>query len=53
MRILATKINSANAVDHDQFSNSTQFDVEESETCSRAMQGPHAARIGESDGRKT
>ena len=43
MRILATKINSANAVDHDQFTSSTQFDVEEPETYSRAMQGPHAA----------
>ncbi len=43
MRILATKINSANAVDQDQFANSTQFDVEEPETYSRAMQGPHAA----------
>lgn len=42
MRILATKINSANAADHDQFSCSTQFDVEEPETYARAMQGPHA-----------
>lgn len=43
MRILATKINSANAVNHDQFTSFTQFDVEEPETHSRAMQGPHAA----------
>lgn len=43
MMILATKINSANAVNHDQFTSSTQFDVEEPETYSRAMQGPHAA----------
>ncbi len=43
MRILATKINSANAVDQDQFANSTQFDAEEPETYSTAMQGPHAA----------
>ncbi len=44
MRILATKINSANAVDQDQFANSTQFDVEEPETYSKTMQGPHAAK---------
>ena len=37
MRILVTKINSANAVDQDQFANSTQFDVEEPETYSKAM----------------
>lgn len=37
MRILATNINSANAVDQDQFANSTQFDVEEPEMYSRAM----------------
>ena len=37
MRILATKINSTNAVDQDQFANSTQFDVEEPEMYSRAM----------------
>lgn len=43
MRILATKINLANAVDHDQFTSSTQFDVEELKTYSRLMQGPHAA----------
>ena len=44
MTILATMVNSANAVDHDQFSNSTQFYVEEPETYSRVMQGPHAAK---------
>ena len=44
MRILATKINSANAVDYDQFTSSTQFDVEEPEMYSRVMQGPHAAK---------
>lgn len=43
MRILVTKINSENAVDQDQFANSTQFDVEEPKTYCRAMQGPHAA----------
>lgn len=42
MKILATKINSANAVDHDQFTSFTQFDIEEPETYSRAMQGPYA-----------
>ena len=37
LRILATKINSANAVDQDQFACSTQLDVEEPETYARAM----------------
>lgn len=41
--VLATKINSANAIDHDQLACSTQFDVEEPETYNRAMQGPNAA----------
>ena len=52
MRILATKINSANTIDHDQFTSSTQFDVEEPKTYSRAMQCPHAAewaRVMEED----
>ena len=43
LRILATRINLANAVDQDQFVCSTQFDVEEPETYSRAMQGPNSA----------
>lgn len=45
LRILATRINSANAVDQDQFACSTQLDIEEPETYSRAMQGPNAAPI--------
>lgn len=44
IRILATKISSANIVDYDQFISSTQFDVEEPETYFRAIQGPHAAK---------
>lgn len=43
LKILATRINLANAADQDQFVCSTQFDVEESETYARAMQGPNAA----------
>lgn len=44
IRILAIKINSINAVDHDQFTSSTQFDVKKSEIYSRAMKGLHAAK---------
>ena len=40
--LLATKIHAANAGDLDQFVGSTQFDVEEPETYTRAMQGPNA-----------
>lgn len=43
LKILATKINSANAVDQDQFACSTQLDVEEPETYVRSMQGPNAS----------
>ena len=43
LKILATRINLANAADQDQFVSSTQFDVEEPETYARAMQGPNAA----------
>lgn len=43
LRILATKINTANAVDQDQFVCSTQLDVEEPETYAPAMQGPNAS----------
>lgn len=44
IRILATKIHSANAVDQDHFACSTQLDVEEPETYPRAMQGPNTAQ---------
>ena len=43
LKILATRINLANAVDQDQFARSTQLDIEEPETYARAMQGPNAA----------
>lgn len=43
LKILATRINLANAVDQDQFACSTQLDIEEPETYARAMQGPNAA----------
>lgn len=43
LKILATRINLANAVDQDQFACSTQLDIEETETYARAMQGPNAA----------
>lgn len=42
--ILATKINSVNATDYDQFVCATQFDIEEPETYARAVQGPYAAQ---------
>ena len=44
LKILATRINLANAVDQDQFVSSTQFDVEEPETYTCAMQGPNTAK---------
>ncbi len=40
--LLAAKIHAANADDLDQFVGSIQFDVEELETYTRAMQGPNA-----------
>ncbi len=40
--LLPAKIHAANAGDLDQFICSTQFDVEEPETYTRAMQGPNA-----------
>lgn len=44
IRIFASKIHSANAVDQDHFACSTQLVVEEPETYARAMQGPNAPR---------
>lgn len=44
IKILTTKINSANPVDHDQFINSIQFDIEEPKIFSRAMQGSDTAK---------
>lgn len=41
--ILVTRVNIANAVNQDQFACSTQLDVNEPETYSRAIQGPNAA----------
>ena len=40
--LLATRLSSANAGDLDQFVCSTQFDIEEPETYTRAMQSAHA-----------
>lgn len=40
--VLPTRIHAANAGDLDQFVGSTQFDVEEPETYTKAMQGPNA-----------
>ena len=42
LKILVTKIHSANAPDQDHYVCSTQFDVEELETYARAKQGPNA-----------
>ena len=42
IKILVTKIHSANAPDQDHYVCSTQFDVEEPETYARTMQGPNA-----------
>lgn len=42
--ILATKINSVNARDYDQFVCATQFDTEEPKTYARAIQGPNATQ---------
>ena len=42
--LLATKINSINARNYDQFVCTTQFDIKEPETYARAMQGLHAAQ---------
>lgn len=42
LKILAIRINLANATDQDQFVCSAQFDVEERETYARAMQGPNS-----------
>ena len=42
LHILAAAINKANAGNPSDFSSSTQLDVEETETCERAMSGPHA-----------
>lgn len=42
MVLLATKINSVNARNDNQFVCATQFDTEEPETYARAMQGPNA-----------
>ena len=44
LKILATRINSPNVADQDQFVCSTQFDVEEPETYVRAMQGRNGAK---------
>ena len=44
LKIFATRINLANAADEDQFVSSTQFDVKESKTYARAMQGLNAAK---------
>lgn len=42
--LLATKINSANAVDHNQFTSSTKFEVKKPKIYSRVMQGLYAAK---------
>ena len=42
IKVLVTKIHSANAQDQDHYVCSTQFDVEEPETYARAMQCPNA-----------
>ena len=44
IKILATKIHAANATNQDHFVCSTQLDVEEPETYTRAMQGPNASQ---------
>ncbi len=44
MVLLATKINSVNASNYDQFVYATQFDTEKPETYGRAMQALHATR---------
>ena len=44
MILLATKINSVNARNYDQFVYVTQFDTEEPETYARAIQGPNATQ---------
>lgn len=44
MRILAIKISSANVVNHNQFGNSTLFDIKKLGTYSKAMQGSHAIK---------
>ena len=44
LKILATRINLANAADQHQFVSSTYFDVEKPQTYARAMQGPNAAK---------
>lgn len=43
MRILVIKINSVDVVDHNLFSNLTNFDVEESKTYAEIIQGLHLA----------
>lgn len=43
IRILAININSTNTINYNQFTNSTQFDVEEPKTYLKVMQGPHVA----------
>lgn len=43
MMIQATRFNSANTVDHDQFACSTQLDIEKPETYAHAIQGLNAA----------
>lgn len=42
--ILATKINSVNIINYDQFVCSTQFDIKEPETYARAIKGPLASQ---------
>lgn len=42
VKILATKIHKANAVDQGHFACSSQLDVEEPETYTKAMHGPNA-----------
>lgn len=43
MKIVATKINLANVIDYDQFSNFTQFDVKKPKTHAKTMQGLYIA----------
>lgn len=42
MKIMATKINIPNAIDHDQFTSSTEFHIEKSEIYFRVIQGLYA-----------
>lgn len=45
--ILFTKINLANAIDHNKFSNSTEFNIKKPETYVRVMQGLYTAECAQ------